>query len=360
MSSPRDRHDDPDEGTGWQEPAHLSGDGQDDDPAGEPPNFADRRRVPREDPPADQWVPEGWDLPPAQRDAPGPAAGRADAGTDQGRDRDTDRDTDRGAEQRGSTGWWTRPPREEPPASSGGQLGGWPAPEHPQPDAGQQPPVQQPPAEQPRPGLFGRRAPRRPSELQQVFAYQGDLVGSQAWAVQNGWTVSDGTTPQDAVLHELVASAPVRATKDHRPAGVMRGRADALDLVAFDVVYASGRHVVPEYAITAAPLLTPVPYFRLSPARLWKHRTGGLVPIESGDAGFDSRWTLLAAEDGPGVRRLAADLTVRGLLLNTDDGDEFWSAAGHVAAVRPDGHRPQLIEHHARLLAALVRVVGGS
>ena len=45
---------------------------------------------------------------------------------------------------------------------------------------------------------------------------------------------------------------------------------------------------------------------------------------------------------------------VRALLLGTDDGDEFWTAAGHVAVVRPDGQRPQLMEHHARLLGAVV------
>jgi hypothetical protein len=49
---------------------------------------------------------------------------------------------------------------------------------------------------------------------------------------------------------------------------------------------------------------------------------------------------------------------VQGLLLGTDDGDEFWSAAGHEAAVRPDGHRPELLEHHARLLAAIVSALG--
>src|SRR3712207_8473664 len=48
-----------------------------------------------------------------------------------------------------------------------------------------------------------------------------------------------GSAPQDAVLAELVASAPVRATKDHRPAAVLRGRYGSLELVAFDVVYAS-------------------------------------------------------------------------------------------------------------------------
>jgi hypothetical protein len=146
----------------------------------------------------------------------------------------------------------------------------------------------------------------------------------------------------------------VRATKDHRPAGVLRGRAGTLELVAFDVVYTSGRYVVPEYAITAAPVLGTVPPFRLSPARFWKHGTGGLLPIASGNEAFDVRWQLLAAEDGAQVRRLVADPAVQGLLLGSDDGDEFWSAAGHVAAVRLDGHRPQLIEHHARLLAAVV------
>jgi hypothetical protein len=111
---------------------------------------------------------------------------------------------------------------------------------------------------------------------------------------------------------------------------------------------------VAKYAVTAAPMLGSVPTLRLSPARLWKHRTAGLVQVVSGDEAFDSRWHLLAAEDGPQVRRLAQDPAVQGLLLGTDDGDEFWTGAGHLAAVRPDGHRPQLIEHHARLLTAIV------
>ena len=80
----------------------------------------------------------------------------------------------------------------------------------------------------------------------------------------------------------MIASSPVRATKDHRAGNVLRGRAGGLELVAFDVVYASGRHVVPEYAVTAAPVLGQVPVFRLGPARFWRHRTGGLVPLARG------------------------------------------------------------------------------
>jgi hypothetical protein len=190
--------------------------------------------------------------------------------------------------------------------------------------------------------------------MARAFTYEGDPFGAQAWALQHGWTISDGSGPEDAVLSELLSTAPVRPGKEARPAGVLRGRAGAVELVAFDVVYPYGRQWVAKYAVSAAPLLGAVPMLRLSPARLWKHGTAGLVPVTTGDAAFDSRWQLFAAEDGPQVRRLAQDPAVRGLLLGTDDGDEFWTGAGHVAAVRPDGHRPQLIEHHARLLTAIV------
>ncbi|MGY1708908.1 hypothetical protein ACI8AC_05290 [Geodermatophilus sp. SYSU D00758] len=248
-----------------------------------------------------------------------------------------------------------RPPREEPAAW---QPPGWdlpPAAPAPAPGTGERP--------GPRPGLFGPRRPRTPGEVERVFAYQGDQVGAQGWAVQHGWTVSDGSAPEDAPLAELVRTAPVRATKDHRPAGVMRGRYGSLELVAFDILYASGRYAVPEYAVTAAPVLGTVLPLRLSPARFWKHRTGGLVHVPSGDPEFDARWVLLAAEDGPVAQRLVQDPAVRGLLLGSDDGDEFWTAdgtggggwgGGMIAAIRPDGHRPELIEHHARLLGALV------
>jgi hypothetical protein len=137
-------------------------------------------------------------------------------------------------------------------------------------------------------------------------------------------------------------------------------------MVAFDVVFADGRYVVPQYAVTAVPMLGAVPRFRLSPARFWKHGIAGMVPMPSGNEVFDTRWVLLGGEESPQLRRLVQDPTVQGLLLGTDDGDEFWSAAGrggggaggHILAVRPDGHRPELLEHHARLLSALVGALG--
>ena len=289
MSSPRDRDpfdDRPDDGSGWQEPAHLGGDD------------AGARREPAPGTPGmpEPWVPPGWDAPdPRERGEPEPAS--ADVGAAQ----------------------------EEPRQG----------------------------------GLFGPRRPRTPGVVEEVFAYEGDLVGAQGWALQHGWTVSDGAGPADAPLAELIATAPMmRLSKDHRPASVLRGRYGSLEMVAFDVVYASGRYLVPQYAVTAVPMLGSVPGFRLSPARFWKHRVGGLVQLPSENEAFDLRWVLLTAEDSPQLRRLVQDPTVQGLLLGTDDGDEFWSAAGHVAAVRPDGHRPELLEHHARLLSAVVGALG--
>lgn len=309
MSTPRDRDSFEDDETarGWQEPAHLGGDepAQDGPPKDEP-NFADRRKQPRDsdhssDPAT--WQPAGWDLPAAEPERPAREPAQEPTGVD---------------------------PSWAPP--------GAPPQEAPVPE---------------RRGLFGGRRQRDP-EMDRAFTYQGDVVGAQGWALQRGWTISDGTTPEDAVLQPLITSAPPRLSKDHRPGSVLRGRAGSLDLVAFDAVYASGRYVVPEYAITAAPLLGAPPALRLSPARLWKHGVGGMVQIPSEDPDFERRWMLLAAEDGPQVRRIVGDDDVRRLLLATDDGDEFWTAGGLLAAIRPDGHRPELIEHHTRLLTALV------
>ena len=61
--------------------------------------------------------------------------------------------------------------------------------------------------------------------------------------------------------------------------------------------YVDGVILVARFGITAAPLLAPPPYFRLTPARFWKHRTGGLLQLPSGDPELDTRWTMLAAED---------------------------------------------------------------
>jgi hypothetical protein len=320
MSSPRDRDRDGFDdaaGSGWQEPAHLGeGAGTPADRPADPPGGADPG-----------WQPPGWELPtveperpaaapPATPDAPRPpAVPGPDAGWDPPAADQRQSDVPPGAEAEGRRRGWgglfsSRP--EEPPADAAGPA--FPVP----------------------------------------VVDPGDPYGLQAWAAQLGWSSSDGTGPEDAALAELVRTAPVRPGKEDRPGHVLRGRGNGLDLVACDVLSPVGRGFVATHAITAAPLLGDVPGFRLSPARIWRHRIGGLLQIPGPDPEFDRRWVLLAAEDGPQVRALVEDPVVRQSLLGSDDGDELWAAAGFVAAVRPDAHRPLLVEHHARLLAAVV------
>src|SRR5688500_17163189 len=133
MSGARDR-DGTDDGSDWQEPAHLSGD----QPTGDEPNFADRRKTPRDDTPAggDAWQPPGWDLPPATPD------------------RDRRPDGERAVDPSVDPSW--APPATQAPAERG-------------------------------PGLFGRRRARDP-EMERAFTPETDPLGAQGWALQHGWT----------------------------------------------------------------------------------------------------------------------------------------------------------------------------
>jgi hypothetical protein len=262
----------------------------------------------------------------------------------------------------------SRPPDPDGFEDRPGEGAGWHEPAHLGEGAGGSP--RQEPAGWEPPGwslpdaqgsASGAPAPWQPDTPAGVLPDPADPFGLRAEAVQRGWAVSDGTGPRDAVLADLLAAAPVRGLdRDYRAANVVRGRYGQLELLAFDVVFPLGKRLRFEYAVTAVPMLGQVPRLRLSPARFWKHGTGGMLPIPSGDPEFDHRWVLLAGEDGPQVRRLAGDPTVRDLLLGTDDGDEFWTAAGHVAAIRPDAHRPVLLDHHARLLSAVVAALAPS
>jgi hypothetical protein len=247
-----------------------------------------------------------------------------------------------------------RSPDDRPGEDPGDR--GWHEPSHLGRDggAGRSPEPDEPAPADLRDPARAPAVPARRNPVLEAFTHRGDPWGVQAWALGVGWEVSDGTGPRDAVLAEVLAGSPLRLGRDARPAGVVRGRAGTLELVGFDVVEPLGRRWVARFGVTAAPLLAPPPYFRLTPARFWKHRTGGLLQLPSGDPEFDTRWTMLAAEDSPRLRRVVQDRTLRGLLLATDDGDEFWSAAGHVAVVRPDGQRPDLVQHHAGLLGAVV------
>src|SRR5690242_11822280 len=120
-------------------------------------------------------------------------------------------------------------PREEDGFGDGpGRDGsGWHEPAHlgeggagreePAPAAWEPPGWSLPPARPGRPA----GGPAAPIPASAPFA---DPFGLRAEAVQRGWTVTDGDAPADAVLRDLLAAGPVRLGKEHRPAGVARGR----------------------------------------------------------------------------------------------------------------------------------------
>ncbi|WP_051143980.1 hypothetical protein [Modestobacter italicus] len=153
---------------------------------------------------------------------------------------------------------------------------------------------------------------------------------------------------------ELVRSAPARRIdRDHHPRNVMAGHIGDTDALAFDIAVNASTGWIAEWAVTAIGIPDELPRIRWTPARLWSHNPDLLIQVPTGDELFDARWRVLANADDPRVRRLAADPAIRQALLATDDGDDIWTAAGYLAAFRPDGHRPQLLTHHVGLLTTL-------
>lgn len=175
------------------------------------------------------------------------------------------------------------------------------------------------------------------------------LSGLRAAAEQRGWPVAD----EDASLGPLLAEAPLRLTPEHRAGTVARGRVGSWDLLAFEVVYLMPRGdlTAPLFAMTAVPVPIPLPRMRVAPSRFLTHGAGGLLVLPTGDDTFDARWRVLVAEDTPEVRGLV-DAPLRAALLDTPDLDEVWTAAGHLAISRVDGHHDGLIELHSGVLAA--------
>ncbi len=193
----------------------------------------------------------------------------------------------------------------------------------------------------------------------EVFASDADRGGAGAWARQAGWERVGASSPQRVAAEELVRSAPVRRIgSDHHARDVVAGSIDGLDVLAFDIAVSASTGWIAEWAVTAAALPDDPPVVRLTPTRLWLHDPDGLTRVESGDAAFDARWRVLG--DGARAQHVADDVAVRQALLATDDGDDIWIAAGHLAALRPDGHRPLLLEHHVRLLAVVHRALGST
>lgn len=202
-------------------------------------------------------------------------------------------------------------------------------------------------------------ARRRWFSMPEWWTDQPEAMPLTDWAQQHGWSVSDGDAAEDAPLVDLIASAPMRLDPYHRARAVVRGQFGSWRMSAFEIVYERGRDRVRRYAVTAAPSLVPLPTVRLVPARFWAHKTGGMLALPSGDEVFDSRWTLLVAEDSAMVRSLAAE-SVRALLLASEDRDEIWYGAGQLAIARPDNHYPDLLTWHTKVLSTLLAEVSFS
>ena len=174
-------------------------------------------------------------------------------------------------------------------------------------------------------------------------------TGLAAAAERRGWPVYD----EDASLGAVLAEAPLRLTGEHRAAPVTRGGVQNWELLAFDVVYLmpKGYYSQPLYAVTAVPVPIPLPVVRLAPRRFLSHGTAGLLVLTSGDDAFDARWLVLADHDTPEVRGVMGE-QLRAALLGGPDLDELWTAAGHLAVSRVDGHHDGLLDEHSGLLAA--------
>jgi len=213
------------------------------------------------------------------------------------------------------------------------------------------------PDEQPVPARERRR--RGWFSIPDWWTGQPEAPALTEWAQGAGWSVTDGDSAEDAPLVELIASAPMRLDEYHRARGVVRGQVGGWRMSAFEIVYERGRDRVRRYAVTAAPSLVPLPSLRLVPARFWSHKTGGMMMLPSGDEAFDTRWTLLVAEDSPAGRSLLVE-PVRALLLASEDRDEIWYGAGHLAITRPDNHYPDLLQWHTQVLSTLLAALSYS
>lgn len=203
---------------------------------------------------------------------------------------------------------------------------------------------------------FGLSRGHSRGSADEVFASEADRGGVGAWARRAGWERVGPSNPQLRVAEDLVLGAPVRRIgSDHHPRDVVAGSIGGLDLLAFDIAVSASTGWIAEWAVTAAAVPDGAPVVRLTPTRFWLHDSDGLTRIETGDETFDARWRVLG-EDAR-AQRVADDPAVRQALLGTDDGDDVWTAAGHLAVLRPDGHRPLLLEHHLRLLAVIHRAL---
>jgi hypothetical protein len=197
---------------------------------------------------------------------------------------------------------------------------------------------------------FGRGRGHGLGRLDDVFGCAGDRAGVARWARDRGW-VEVPADDRPPVVGELLAGAPVPLGPEHVAVDLRTGVHAGWSVLAFDVVVRTGQGDVPEWAVTALGRPRTADPYHLHPRRLGAFALPGRGrSVDVGPGELADRWTATGAPD---VARVLQQAAAREALLGTDDGDEVWATATALAAVRPDGHRPALLEHHLPLLAAL-------
>ncbi len=179
------------------------------------------------------------------------------------------------------------------------------------------------------------------------FAVRADPAGVRAWCARHGWSAVDTPPP---VVAELLGSAPVPLGHEHVATGVRTGPADTWTALALDVQARTAHGVVPTWAVTAVGRPGVGDPWRLHPRRLQRFAVGPALPALDVPGPLGERWS---AAGSPALAALLAVPAVEQALLGTDDGDEVWATPTALAALRADGHRPDLVEHHLRLLTTL-------
>lgn len=187
-----------------------------------------------------------------------------------------------------------------------------------------------------------------------AFAYQGDPAGVRRWAEQHGWVRTDEAPP---VVAEILEAAPVPLGPEYVASDVITGQFEGWDALAYNVGVQTSNGVVPKWAMTAVGRSQAGSGFWVHPKRLgrFRRREQGVVTAKLDFAELADRWTLSTnGTEGEGLD-LLENRSVVHALLETDDGDELWATPTAFAAVRPDNHRPALLDHHLRLLTTLAK-----
>lgn len=200
---------------------------------------------------------------------------------------------------------------------------------------------------------FGRGQGHSFGAMDDAFAYQGDTSGFRQSARDHGWT---GAAEQPPVVAEIVQCAPVPTGSEYTVTDVVTGMFQGWDAIALNVGMRSAG-VVPKWAMTAVGRAEPGGAYRLHPRRLGRFHLLGeeRSEIDLSSSALDARWSLTVSIGANAGDESIVDPAVERALLSSDDGDELWATSTAIAAVRADGHRPALLEHHLRLLATLAQ-----